>query len=242
MDDGDSPLLRFAADLRLLRETAGSPTYRQLALRAHSSAASLSVAAGGRKLPSLAVTTAYVRGCGGDVGEWRRRWHDVAATLADGGGEGGGSGAGAASRPTARAATGPGPGPEPGTGPQTAGSPGTAPGPDAPPGPEAPTGPETPPGPESAGTPAPTRARSGAAPGAAARHRPRPCASAGVAVPYPGTAAFRPEDAPWFFVRERLVADLLDRQRRQHRLIVALAALVLALTAAVAATAPLALG
>ncbi|MFI0737418.1 hypothetical protein ACH4PU_04775 [Streptomyces sp. NPDC021100] len=82
LDPGDSPLLRFAADLRALRERAGSPTYRQLALRAHSSAASLSVAAGGRRFPTLAVTSAYVRACGGDVGEWADRWHAVASALA----------------------------------------------------------------------------------------------------------------------------------------------------------------
>ncbi|MFI9721866.1 hypothetical protein ACIHFE_19770 [Streptomyces sp. NPDC052396] len=81
LDEGDAPLLRFAAGLRLLRQRAGSPTYRQLALRAHSSAASLSVAAGGRKLPTLAVTSAYVRACGGDVKEWEARWHTVAASL-----------------------------------------------------------------------------------------------------------------------------------------------------------------
>ncbi|MGK5642486.1 nSTAND1 domain-containing NTPase, partial [Streptomyces sp. URMC 126] len=82
LDPGDSPLLRFAADLRALRERAGSPTYRRLALLAHSSAASLSVAAGGRRFPTLAVTSAYVRACGGDVGEWEDRWHAVAAALA----------------------------------------------------------------------------------------------------------------------------------------------------------------
>ncbi|MEV5509693.1 nSTAND1 domain-containing NTPase [Streptomyces orinoci] len=86
LDEGDAPLLRFAADLRLLRQRAGSPTYRQLALRAHSSAASLSVAAGGRKLPTLAVTSAYVRACGGDVKEWEARWHTVAASLTGPGG------------------------------------------------------------------------------------------------------------------------------------------------------------
>lgn len=85
LDEGDSPLLRFAADLRLLRERAGRPTYRQLALRAHSSAASLSTAASGRKLPTLAVTSAYVRACGGDVKEWEARWRALAETLATGG-------------------------------------------------------------------------------------------------------------------------------------------------------------
>ncbi|WP_104819089.1 ATP-binding protein [Kitasatospora sp. MMS16-BH015] len=79
---GDAPLLRFAADLRALRERAGTPPYRQLAVRAHCSAASLSVAAGGRRLPSLAVTLAYVQACGGDVAEWQERWQLLAAELA----------------------------------------------------------------------------------------------------------------------------------------------------------------
>ncbi|MFJ2775910.1 hypothetical protein [Kitasatospora sp. NPDC087315] len=82
LDQGDGPLLRFAGDLRALRERAGTPPYRQLALRAHCSAASLSVAAGGRQLPSLAVTLAYVQACGGDVREWQHRWQLLAAELA----------------------------------------------------------------------------------------------------------------------------------------------------------------
>jgi len=79
LDAGDTALLRFAADLRRLRDSAGGPTYRELARRAHYSAASLSDAAAGRKLPSLAVTLAYVRACGGDTGEWERRWQEAAA-------------------------------------------------------------------------------------------------------------------------------------------------------------------
>ncbi|MEV8632074.1 hypothetical protein AB0395_10490 [Streptosporangium sp. NPDC051023] len=75
-------MLRFAADLRKLREKAGSPPYRTLAGRAHYSVATLSGAAAGRKLPSLAVTLAYVDACGGDVAEWERHWHVVAAELA----------------------------------------------------------------------------------------------------------------------------------------------------------------
>src|SRR6187551_2652810 len=68
LDEGDSPLLRFAADLRTLRDQAGGRTYRQLGTRAHYSATTLSDAAGGRKLPSLAVTLAYVQACDGDPG------------------------------------------------------------------------------------------------------------------------------------------------------------------------------
>lgn len=82
LDPGDGPLLRFAGDLRALRERAGRPPYRQLAVRAHCSAASLSVAAGGRRLPSLAVTLAYVQACGGDVRDWQHRWQLLAAELA----------------------------------------------------------------------------------------------------------------------------------------------------------------
>ncbi len=75
-------MLRFAADLRKLRRQAGNPSYRQLAEQAHYSVTTLSVAANGQKLPSLAVTLAYVRACDGDVGEWEQRWRAVAAELA----------------------------------------------------------------------------------------------------------------------------------------------------------------
>ncbi len=81
LDEGDSPLLRFAGDLRQLRADAGSPTYRELAQRAHFSVAALSEAAGGRKLPSLDVTLAYVRACGGDEHTWAQRWHEVDESL-----------------------------------------------------------------------------------------------------------------------------------------------------------------
>ncbi|MFI6101192.1 helix-turn-helix domain-containing protein [Lentzea sp. NPDC051213] len=83
LDDGDSPLLRFARDLRQLRADAGGPTYRDLARRAHFSVTTLSEAAAGRKLPSLDVTLAYVRGCGGSEDVWARRWHEVAASQAE---------------------------------------------------------------------------------------------------------------------------------------------------------------
>ncbi|MFD2416893.1 nSTAND1 domain-containing NTPase [Amycolatopsis pigmentata] len=79
--DGDV-LQRLAAGLRRLRERAGSPGYRELARRAHYSATTLSNAAAGRKLPSLAVMLAYVRACGGDPVEWEARWRAVATELA----------------------------------------------------------------------------------------------------------------------------------------------------------------
>ncbi|GLZ32236.1 hypothetical protein Lesp02_44240 [Lentzea sp. NBRC 105346] len=76
----DNPLVRFAGELRALRVAAGSPPYRELARRTHYSASALSDAAGGRKLPSLEVTLAYVRACDGDVAQWEQRWHALAAT------------------------------------------------------------------------------------------------------------------------------------------------------------------
>ncbi len=79
--DGDV-LSQFARGLRGLRRAAGSPTYRELARLAHYAAGTLSDAAGGRKLPTLAVTLAYVRACGGDVEAWKKTWHALAAELA----------------------------------------------------------------------------------------------------------------------------------------------------------------
>jgi len=81
LDTGDEPLTTFARDLRKLREAAGSPPYRQLARAAHYSATTLSDAAGGKTLPSLAVTLAYARACGGEPAEWEQRWRQTHALL-----------------------------------------------------------------------------------------------------------------------------------------------------------------
>ncbi|MFI6996404.1 hypothetical protein [Nocardia sp. NPDC050175] len=82
LDADGGQLCLLAMDLRGLRAKAGGPTYRELARRAHYSAAALSEAASGRKLPSLAVTLAYVRACDGDVTAWEQRWRALAAELA----------------------------------------------------------------------------------------------------------------------------------------------------------------
>jgi hypothetical protein len=74
IDPEAGPLERFACDLRELRRAAGCPSYRDLAKRAHYSPSALSTAAGGRTLPSKALTLAFVAACGGDAGEWERRW------------------------------------------------------------------------------------------------------------------------------------------------------------------------
>nr|WP_042178533.1 AAA family ATPase [Kibdelosporangium sp. MJ126-NF4]CEL13246.1 High-affnity carbon uptake protein Hat/HatR [Kibdelosporangium sp. MJ126-NF4]CTQ98938.1 High-affnity carbon uptake protein Hat/HatR [Kibdelosporangium sp. MJ126-NF4] len=79
-DTGAVPM--FAAELRKLRQQAGNPTYRDLAVDAHYSPATLAAAASGRKLPTLAVTLAYARACGGDEREWEARWREVAAPSA----------------------------------------------------------------------------------------------------------------------------------------------------------------
>ncbi len=79
VDPSKGPLQRFAFELRKLRENAGRPGYRTLAGRAHFSASTLAQATRGEVLPSLAVTLAFVEACGGDPGEWRDRWHAVAA-------------------------------------------------------------------------------------------------------------------------------------------------------------------
>ncbi|WP_439378654.1 nSTAND1 domain-containing NTPase [Amycolatopsis lexingtonensis] len=81
LEPDGSALTAFAAGLRALRENAGNPSYRELARRAHFSATTLSDAAGGRRLPSLAVTLAYVRACDGDADAWERRWRATAAEL-----------------------------------------------------------------------------------------------------------------------------------------------------------------
>ncbi len=81
LDEEDSPLVRFAADLRELRERAGSPPYRKLARAAHYSSSTLADAAAGRKLPSLPVTLAYIQACGGDPAVWEGRWHQLSIAL-----------------------------------------------------------------------------------------------------------------------------------------------------------------
>ncbi|HKN99241.1 MAG TPA: hypothetical protein VJX10_19125 [Pseudonocardiaceae bacterium] len=49
----DDPIVRFAGDLRALRERTGSPGYRVLAVAAGFSVTTLAEAAAGRTLPSL---------------------------------------------------------------------------------------------------------------------------------------------------------------------------------------------
>jgi hypothetical protein len=82
LDPGDGPLSCFAHELRQLRAAAGYPSYRDLSRRALFSASVLSAAASGSSLPSLQVTLAYADACGGDLGDWERRWESATADLA----------------------------------------------------------------------------------------------------------------------------------------------------------------
>lgn len=81
VDPSAGPVERFASDLRKLRDDAGTPTYRVLAEQTHFSKATLAAAAGGHRLPTLDVTLAFVRACGGDIEEWRARWNDTRREL-----------------------------------------------------------------------------------------------------------------------------------------------------------------
>lgn len=69
----------FATALRALRAAAGSPAYREMSRRAQYSSSALSAAASGQSLPTLELTLAYVRACGGEEREWRERWQTAAA-------------------------------------------------------------------------------------------------------------------------------------------------------------------
>ncbi|MET8869922.1 hypothetical protein ABZW11_43905 [Nonomuraea sp. NPDC004580] len=73
------PLQEFAQGLRDLRAAAGNPSYRAMERRAGYSSSALSAAAAGDRLPSLALTLAYVGACGGDQDAWSEKWHDLRA-------------------------------------------------------------------------------------------------------------------------------------------------------------------
>ncbi|MET8982675.1 hypothetical protein ABZX85_44570 [Streptomyces sp. NPDC004539] len=79
LDPQAGPVQRLAHDLRELRRAKGSPSYRAMAQRAGFSASTLSQAAAGERLPSLAVVRAYALACGGDPGEWEARWKEAEA-------------------------------------------------------------------------------------------------------------------------------------------------------------------
>jgi hypothetical protein len=70
----------FARDLRALRAKA-ELDYPEMAEASHYTMKTLASAAGGLRLPTLPVAVAYVRACGGNVGEWEERWQKLADKL-----------------------------------------------------------------------------------------------------------------------------------------------------------------
>ncbi|WP_181793092.1 helix-turn-helix transcriptional regulator [Streptomyces sp. WELS2] len=80
-DPPEDSAKRFAFELRALRNSAGNPTYRQMAARTGQSPGALSEAAQGGHLPPLEVALAYAEACGGDRTEWERRWRAAEAGL-----------------------------------------------------------------------------------------------------------------------------------------------------------------
>ncbi|MEU9456275.1 helix-turn-helix domain-containing protein [Streptomyces sp. NPDC048277] len=82
LDPSAGPVQRLAHELRELRKAAGSPSYRAMAQAVDFSAATLSQAAGGERLPSSAVVQAYARACGADPAEWEPRWKAAEAETA----------------------------------------------------------------------------------------------------------------------------------------------------------------
>ncbi|MFI5800127.1 hypothetical protein [Streptomyces sp. NPDC051677] len=82
VDPQGGPVQRLAHQLRELRKEAGSPSYRAMEKTAGFSATTLSQAAAGERLPSLAVVRGYVCACGADVGEWEARWKEAEAEAA----------------------------------------------------------------------------------------------------------------------------------------------------------------
>ncbi|MFF4257715.1 hypothetical protein ACFY1L_41660 [Streptomyces sp. NPDC001663] len=82
VDPEAGPVQRLAHQLRELRKEAGNPSYRAMAGTAGFSATTLSQAAAGERLPSLAVAQGYARACGADPGEWEARWKEAEAEAA----------------------------------------------------------------------------------------------------------------------------------------------------------------
>jgi hypothetical protein len=75
-----SPVREFAFWLRDLRKRTGL-TYQQLGKSAHYATSTVQEAAAGRRLPTLRVTMAFVKACGGDLDEWHTYWTNIQRAL-----------------------------------------------------------------------------------------------------------------------------------------------------------------
>lgn len=73
------PVTAFAADLRALREQAGSPSFRHLARTAHFSVSTMADATAGKRLPTEQVVRGFASACGADPGLWADRLREAAA-------------------------------------------------------------------------------------------------------------------------------------------------------------------
>jgi Helix-turn-helix domain len=77
----DDNQARFLRELRQLRDGAGLG-HAELAARAHYPCEAIRAAEAGPALPDLPVLSAYVRGCGGTVGDWEERWRTLTSSPA----------------------------------------------------------------------------------------------------------------------------------------------------------------
>ncbi|MET8977449.1 helix-turn-helix domain-containing protein [Streptomyces sp. NPDC004539] len=91
VDPDAGPLQHFAYELRSLRGSGGSPSYRTMSQRTGLSVTALSRAASGERLASAAVVRAYAQACGADPDEWERRRQAVAEEVGPQGAEEGNS-------------------------------------------------------------------------------------------------------------------------------------------------------
>lgn len=82
LDRDGTPVRELAFWLRDLRNSAGL-TYEQLGREAHYATSTVQGATAGKRLPTLRVTMAIVRACGGDERAWRAYWTRIRRLLDD---------------------------------------------------------------------------------------------------------------------------------------------------------------
>jgi Helix-turn-helix domain len=78
----EDPAQRLVAELNHLRGATGMASYRKLAARTNYSRSALWRATRGTRLPSRDITLALAAACGGDIGEWDRKWRTAHADTA----------------------------------------------------------------------------------------------------------------------------------------------------------------
>lgn len=80
LDRDGSAVHEFAFWLRDLRKRSGL-TYDQLGKNAHYATSTVQAATAGNRFPTLRVTMAIVKACGGDTREWRDYWTQIQRAL-----------------------------------------------------------------------------------------------------------------------------------------------------------------